>query len=68
MSGSLANLLQPIDQRAWSGASFLVGNPETGDFASAYWAGDMWALYCGPDFDTVQQLDFEPTHYGELAQ
>lgn len=53
----------PIDATAKSGASFLVRNPETGDYASAYWTSEMWSLYCGPDYDTVVQLDFEPTHY-----
>lgn len=52
-----------IDGHAKSGASFLVGNPETGDLATAYWHHDLWALYCGPKYDTVEQLDFEPTHY-----
>jgi hypothetical protein len=59
----------PIDDRAKSGISIVVSNPATGDYASAYWTGEMWALYCGPDYDTVVQLDFEPTHYrkGSLA-
>lgn len=62
MTDHFANFVL-LDGRARSGASFLVGNPETGDLADAWWTGDLWALYCGADYDTVQQLDFEPTHY-----
>jgi hypothetical protein len=53
----------PIDARAKNGAAFVVAHHRTGDFAHAWWTGDMWALYCGPDYDTVEQLDFEPTCY-----
>lgn len=57
---------EPINERAKNGASFVVANKRTGDFAKAFWAGDMWALYCGPDYETVEQLSFEPTHFRGL--
>ena len=59
---SAAADLLPIDAHAKSGASFFVADRD-GNIGQAWWTGDMWALYCGPDYDTVQQLDFEPTHY-----
>jgi hypothetical protein len=52
----------PLDESAKRGASRIVGNPATGDMASAYWHVDMWVYYL-PDCDLTQQLDFEPTHY-----
>lgn len=54
---------KPIDDDAKRGQTVLVRNEATGDYAKAYWATDMWALYCGPDYETVEQLNFEPTEY-----
>jgi hypothetical protein len=52
-----------IDAAAKDGRAVLVRRGA--EYARARWTGDMWA-YASPDL--VHQLDFEPTHYGELGQ
>lgn len=57
---------KPLDATAKRGQAVLVRNEETGDYAKAYWHHDMWALYAGPDYDTIEQLSFEPLEYVPL--
>jgi hypothetical protein len=56
---------RPIDESAKDGRRKIVRRgPE---YARAKWTGSMWAYDFGPDQDAWHQIDFEPTHYRELA-
>ena len=50
--------LKAIDGTAKALDRALVANPKTGDMAAAYFKNGAWWYV-----DTVQQIDFDPTHY-----
>jgi hypothetical protein len=56
----------PIAKAARDGTGVLVMDLH-GNYAKAWWTGDMWALDAGNRISMIEQLSFEPTHYQRRA-